>query len=105
MARVRAVLRRYNSTPSQEDRLRYGDLAIDTAGHLVELARQPLELTAKEFTLPAESARQLERALSGEQPLDRVWGYDYYGEARTVDVHVVRLRGKLQASQTEIETV
>lgn len=46
-----------------------------------------------------------ENALTREQLLDRVWGYDYYGETRTVDVHVSRLRGKLQASQTEIETV
>jgi len=105
MARVHAVLRRYNSAQSEKDRLHYGDLTIDTAGHLVELAGQPLKLTAKEFALLAEFVRQPERALSREQLLDRVWRYDYYGETRTVDVHVARLRGKLQASQTEIETV
>ncbi len=72
--------------------------------HVVLLNKQPIELTAKEFMLLETLIRNRNIALSRERLLELVWGYDYMGETRTVDVHVQRLRKKLEL-EDKIKTV
>jgi DNA-binding response OmpR family regulator len=75
--------------------LRIGDLAIDERSYTVRLTGRPLDLTFTEFELLRHLARHPGRVYTRAQLLDEVWGYDYYGGTRTVDVHVRRLRAKL----------
>lgn len=107
VARVKAVLRRV--TPSDagaEKPISIGDVVIDPERREVMVAGQPVALRAKEFDLLAHFGRHPGLVLSREQLLDAVWGYDFYGDTRTVDVHVAHLRHKLAGSQSvEIETV
>ena len=94
VARVRAALRRRSADPSGP-RLHVGDLDIDAAGFRLTQAGRPVELTATEFRLLVELARNAERVVSREALLERVWGYDYLGDSRLVDMAVKRLRDKL----------
>ena len=98
IARVRAVLRLAHSraTPEESDRLRTGRLEIDLTGRTVMLGGQPMDLTPKEFDLLVLLASHPGRVFGRETLLERVWGYDYLGDSRTVDVHVQRLRRKLE---------
>ena len=94
VARVRAGLRR--GTADQPPQcLCVQDLEIDTAGFRVTQADRPVELTATEFRLLVELARNADRVVSREALLERVWGYDYLGDSRLVDMAVKRLRDKL----------
>jgi DNA-binding response OmpR family regulator len=98
IARVRAVLRlarKAGAKPSR-DRLRTGPMTIDRANHTVTIAGRHLELTPKEFELLATLAWERGRVFGREMLLERVWGYDYMGESRTVDVHIQRLRRKIE---------
>ncbi|MGH2536114.1 MAG: winged helix-turn-helix domain-containing protein, partial [Candidatus Promineifilaceae bacterium] len=105
-ARVRALLRRSGPAGQAGERPRQvGDLRINPAGREVTVAGRPVSLRAKEFDLLLALAEHLNVVLSREQLLDLVWGYDYYGQTRTVDVHVAHLRERLQGSTAEIETV
>ena len=107
IARIKAVLRRYESTPEQEG-IVIGDLAIDIDRHEVKLAGKPQELTLKEFDLLKVLAENRGRVLTRDQLLDKVWGFEYIGETRTVDVHVRYLRKKLGDEDNEgkyIQTV
>ena len=72
-----------------------GDLVIDVQRREVHINGQPIELRRKEFDLLETLARQPEIVLSRDQLLEQVWGYDFYGQTRTVDVHVGRLRKAL----------
>ncbi len=81
-------------------------MVIDPERREVTVAGQPVSLRAREFDLLFHFGRHPGLVLSREQLLDAVWGYDFYGDTRTVDVHVAHLRNKLAGSQTvEIETV
>ncbi|HWI04560.1 MAG TPA: response regulator transcription factor [Acidimicrobiales bacterium] len=94
LARVRAALRRPTADGAVA-RLQLKDLDIDVAGFRVTQAGRPVELTATEFRLLLELARSAERVVSREELLERVWGYDYLGDSRLVDMAVKRLRDKL----------
>jgi two-component system response regulator MtrA len=95
LARVRAALRR-PAADGFATRLQIQDLDIDTAGFRVTQSGRPIGLTATEFRLLVELARSAERVVSREALLERVWGYDYLGDSRLVDMAVKRLRDKLR---------
>lgn len=107
VARVKAILRRLEREPEASlEPLRVGDVAIDPARREVLIAGEAVELRAKEFDLLAALVEHEGIVLSREQLLNLVWGYDFYGESRTVDVHVAHLRKHLAGSkQVSIETV
>ena len=105
VARVKAILRRTHHAARTEAPIHVGDLTVDPARHEVTVAGQPVELRPKEFDLLLALAEHPRIVLSREQLLNLVWGYDFYGETRTVDVHVAQLRKRLAGSSVEIETV
>ena len=108
IARVRAALRRRSPAPSGPATagavtpgLRLGDLAIDLAGRSVERAGTPIALTRTEFDLLVELAQAPGQVLTRDALLDRVWGYDFLGDSRLVDVAVGRLRAKVEADPAD----
>ncbi|MFM8558067.1 MAG: response regulator transcription factor [bacterium] len=104
VARVKALVRR--ASPSGLSRaLEAGDLRVDVDAREARLHDQRLDLTPREFDLLAFLVRHPGRVLSRDELLRKVWGYDYVGETRTVDVHVRRLRAKLGDAADRIETV
>jgi DNA-binding response OmpR family regulator len=106
VARIKALLRRSSrAATSDKAVVHIGDLSIDPAKHEVTAAGQPVSLRTQEFDLLSTFARHKGLVLSREQLLQQAWGYDYFGETRTVDVHVAQLRKKLAASKARIETV
>jgi two-component system alkaline phosphatase synthesis response regulator PhoP len=111
MARIKAVLRRYDSVPAKaspaasEHVLKIDDLEICIARHEVKVNNQPIELTLKEFELLAYLAENRGHVLTRDQLLDKVWGIEYAGETRTVDVHIRYLRKKLGHEDKYIETI
>jgi DNA-binding response OmpR family regulator len=105
VARVRRALRR-RAADEDENVFRSGDLAIDHSSYKVYLAGQPVELTYKEYELLRFLATNEGKVCTREMLLSRVWGYDFFGGARTVDVHIRRLRSKIEdRHHTVIETV
>jgi two-component system, OmpR family, response regulator MtrA len=96
VARVRAALRRAGRLPEETDRLRLGPLSIDVAGRTVERGGEPIPVTRTEFDLLLELARRPGQVLTRDILLDRVWGYDYLGDSRLVDVAIQRLRAKIE---------
>jgi two-component system response regulator MtrA len=98
VARVRALLRRMNDAPDGEV-LHVGDLEIDTAGFRATRDGVELQLTATEFRLLVELARRPGQVFTRELLLERVWGYEYLGDSRLVDIAVQRLRAKVDAEQ------
>jgi two-component system alkaline phosphatase synthesis response regulator PhoP len=92
LTRIETVLKRYKAGGST---VILDNLAINLAAHTVLLAGEPVELTSKEFMLLEILIRNQNIALSREKLLELIWGYDYTGETRTVDVHIQRLRKKL----------
>ncbi len=106
VARVKAILRRSERTaPPQERVLRLNDVVIDPGRREVTIGGQPIRLRAKEFDLLLALADHKGMVLTREQLLSLVWGYDFYGQTRTVDVHIAHLRKYLAPSQVRIETV
>jgi two-component system alkaline phosphatase synthesis response regulator PhoP len=105
VARVKALLRRTGRAPLARAPVHVGDVTIDPARHLVTIAGQPVQLRPQEFDLLQVLAEHRGLVLSREQLLDLAWGYDFYGETRTVDVHVAHLRKRLAGSSVQIETV
>jgi two-component system alkaline phosphatase synthesis response regulator PhoP len=105
VARVKAILRRYERSIHPGGVIHLGQLTIDPASREVTLADRLVKLRTKEFDLLHTLAQHRGQVLSREQLLDLVWGYDFYGETRTVDVHIAHLRKKLKGSEIEIETV
>jgi DNA-binding response OmpR family regulator len=95
-ARIRALLRRAKSVGSGSAQLRFGDLEIFPDEGKVILAGAELHLTKTEFRLLCELASNPGRVFSREMLLDKVWGYGYFGDGRLVDVHVRRLRTKVE---------
>ena len=98
LARVRAVLRLAASGQEarHRERLRIGPLEIDLAGRETWMEQRPVSLTPKEFDLLVVLVRNRGRVFGRETLLEQVWGYDYLGDSRTVDVHIQRLRRKLE---------
>ena len=92
LARVEAVLRRYHKT---ETMIQVNNVTIDTASHRVTLDGEEIYLTPKEFDLLLLFARNKNRALYWETIYETVWGGEYMGQSRTVDLHVQRLKKKL----------
>ena len=106
VARVKAVLRRTEASTAADSPIYIGDVTIHPARHEVYVAGEPIDFRPKEFALLITLAEHRCLVLSREQLLDLVWGYDYYGQTRTVDVHVVQLRKRLAGSASvSIETV
>lgn len=109
MARIKAVLRRSSSSDRNNSNvLVIGRLKIDFASYQVWLADASVPLTPKEFDLLKILVTNQGRAFSRDELLERVWGYEYYGDTRTVDVHIRHLRSKLAADEAlsnAIETV
>jgi len=105
VARVRAVLRRYERAAKPTRAIHIGQMTIDPARREVTVAGKPIKLRAKEFDLLLALAQHRGLVLSRNQLLDLVWGYDFYGSTRTVDVHIAHLREKLAGSNVVIETV
>jgi len=106
VARVKALLRRVERISDQPEAiLRISDLAIDPSGREARLGQTLLELRSQEFDLLLTLAEHRGKVLSREKLLELAWGFDYYGQTRTVDVHVGQLRKKLSGSPVHIETV
>ena len=105
VARVKAVLRRTEAQPKQPRVITVGPMCLDRARREATIGERELELRTKEFDLLATFAENEGLVLSREQILKLVWGYDFYGDSRTVDVHVARLREKLGEAGIAIETV
>ncbi len=106
VARVKALLRRMDRTSSNgTERYRYGTLTMHPARHEVSLGQQEVSLTTKEFGLLEHLLRHRDRVLTREVLLNAVWGYDYYGTTRTVDVHIRRLKQKLPLLEDAIVSV
>jgi len=107
VARVKAILRRTEPRrPGPEDKpLRISNLTVDPARRTVFVDQRPVDLRAKEFDLLLALVENPGIVLSREKLLDIVWGFDFYGQTRTVDVHIAHLRNKLDGCTAEIETV
>jgi DNA-binding response OmpR family regulator len=106
VARVKAILRRGERKDSDARKaIRLGDLTIDPARREARLPDSTLDLRAQEFDLLLTLAEHRGLVLSREQILQKAWGFDFYGQTRTVDVHVAHLRRKLDGSSVKIETV
>ena len=106
VARVKAILRRGGpATQGSIAPTRVGDLLIDPARYEVNLHGQLIDLKNQEFNLLLVLVQHKGLVLSREQLLNLAWGYDYYGESRTVDVHIGQLRRKLAGSTIRIETI
>ena len=106
VARVKAILRRASraAEPTAEV-IHLGDLTIDQAGREVRVNGNAVEMRAQEFDLLVTLAEHKGQVLKREQLLNLAWGYDFYGQTRTVDVHVAHLRKKLEGSAVNIDTV
>jgi two-component system alkaline phosphatase synthesis response regulator PhoP len=106
VARVKAILRRGErigkTVPAP---ISLADLTIDSASREVRLGERTLDLRTQEFDLLLTLAEARGRVLTREQLLQQAWGFDFYGQTRTVDVHVAHLRKKLEGSSVRIETI
>ncbi|MGL4798914.1 MAG: response regulator transcription factor [Cellulosilyticaceae bacterium] len=113
IARINAVLRRViiaspSSSDAHEECISYEDLTINMTTYEVTLGTLPLNLTKKEIDMLYILATHTNQVFSRDELLDLVWGYDYYGDIRTVDTHIKRLRAKLQLPDThpwQIKTI
>jgi len=111
MARIKAVLRRFEGNGGEEpagEILTVDEIVIDLGRHEVTVEGRKVELTMKEFELLTFLARNRGRAFSRDELLDKVWGINYLGESRTVDVHIRHLRKKMSLQEEEdkyIETI
>jgi len=105
VARVRAALRRAGRQPDDAERLHLGPLTIDLAGRTVTREGHDIPLTRTEFDLLVELARHAGQVLSRDVLLDRIWGYDYLGDSRLVDVAIQRLRAKVEADPAAPELI
>jgi DNA-binding response OmpR family regulator len=105
IARIRAVLRRYQTGQKSGETIDLGRMHIDLSTHEVSVDGQKLQLRTKEFALLTTLAQNAGNVFSREKLLEVVWGFDYYGETRTVDVHVNHIREKLSGAGLNIETL
>jgi two-component system alkaline phosphatase synthesis response regulator PhoP len=106
VARIKAILRRAERAPQPDaTRITLGDLIIDVTRREAYAAGRVLELRTQEFELLYTLANQPGRVFTREQLLQHAWGFDFYGQTRTVDVHIAHLRKKLAGSSAIIETI
>ena len=104
VARVEALLRRSNILEA-DDKLEIGGIQIDKSAHTVTIDGEPIELSFKEFELLQYFMENKSIALSREKILNNVWNYDYFGDARTIDTHVKKLRAKIKDKGDYIKTI
>ena len=104
VARVEALLRRSNILEA-DDKLEIGGIQIDKSAHTVTIDGEPIELSFKEFELLQYFMENKSIALSREKILNKVWNYDYFGDARTIDTHVKKLRAKMKDKGDYIKTI
>jgi two-component system alkaline phosphatase synthesis response regulator PhoP len=105
VARIKAILRRAGPKVQTVGPIHLGELTIDPAGRQVWIQDSPAKLRTKEFDLLLALAEHRNIVLSREQLLNLVWGFDFVGQTRTVDMHIAHLRDKLEGSDVVIETV
>jgi two-component system alkaline phosphatase synthesis response regulator PhoP len=107
VARVKAILRRSKGTATSDrsETINVGDVVIDVKRRSITIGHQPVTFRRKEFDLLTVLAQEKDIVHTRDQLLERVWGYDYFGETRTVDVHIASIRHKLEGSAVHIETV
>jgi two-component system, OmpR family, response regulator MtrA len=105
IARIRAALRRAGTTGDEGTELRLGSLVIDIGGRTVTRDGTDVPLTRTEFDLLVELVRHAGQVLSRDVLLDRVWGYDYLGDSRLVDVAIQRLRSKIETDPAAPELI
>jgi two-component system alkaline phosphatase synthesis response regulator PhoP len=105
VARIKALLRRSSRSVEATAPIHIGDLTIDPGRHEVSVDGKQIALRTQEFALLVVLANHKGLVLSREQCLQLAWGYDYFGETRTVDVHIAQLRKKLEGSSVTIDTV
>lgn len=103
VARVQAILRRSNA--STEETLEYNGIVLNRSAHEVTIDGKKIDLSFKEFELLSYFMENKDIALSRERILNHVWDYDYFGDARTIDTHVKKLRSKLGAKGEYIKTI
>lgn len=104
MARVEAILRRTQGADTAET-MDAGGIVIDKAAHIVKIDNQTVDLSYKEFELLSYFVENQGLALSREKILNNVWNYDYFGDARTIDTHVKKLRSKMGVKGEFIKTI
>ena len=104
VARVEAILRRTNQM-AEDQKLEAGGIVLDKTAHSVTIDGQPIDLSYKEFELLAYFLENKGIALSREKILNNVWNYDYFGDARTIDTHVKKLRSKMGEKGDLIKTI
>lgn len=105
VARVGAILRRSGKKPGEEELLRKGGIVVDKAAHMVSVDGERVDLSFKEFELLSYFLENEGIALSREKILNHVWNYDYFGDARTIDTHVKKLRAKIGVKGEYIRTI
>lgn len=106
LARVKAVLRRYSTDSNKNEIIKLSDLTIDSTSYKVVYKGEDIKMPPKEFELLYYLANNKNKVFTREQLLCEVWGYDYPGDSRTVDVHIKRLREKISGGdEWQIETV
>ena len=105
VARVEALLRRSNVLGANAEPMEVGGIVIDKVAHQVTIDGEPVELSFKEFELLCYFVENQGITLSREKILNSVWDYDYFGDARTIDTHVKKLRSKLKDKAEYIQTV
>jgi len=104
VARVNAILRRTNKL-TDDDRLEAGGIVVDRSAHTASVDGKPMDLSFKEFELLTYFLENQGIALSREKILNNVWNYDYFGDARTIDTHVKKLRSKMGDKGDYIKTI
>ncbi len=105
VARVSAILRRSGAISEEESCLEAGGIKVDKTAHMVTVDGKPIDLSYKEFELLAYFMENQGIALSREKILNNVWNYDYFGDARTIDTHVKKLRAKIGEKGEYIKTI
>lgn len=105
VARVEAILRRANKIGVAAENISIGGIVLDKAAHMVTIDGERIELSFKEFELLSYFMENAGIALSREKILNHVWNYDYFGDARTIDTHVKKLRSKMGAKGDYIKTI
>ncbi len=105
LARVRAVLRRSSTVNVQEQTVSLGNISLNPVNRIVTVDDKPCELTFKEFELLHLMIKHPDRVFTRDILMDKVWGLEYFGESRTVDMHIKTLRRKLGSSGKMIHTV
>lgn len=104
VARIKAVLRRSGQTESNvKSVVEYDNIKIDIIGHVLEVGGKQVEIPPKELELLYFLASNPNRAFSRDQLLNEVWGFEFYGDTRTVDVHIKRIREKIEGFSTDWE--